>query len=172
MIPASLLDALLPELSRVGSDEQNHAPLRTLYRRARTLVWLLVGLIALPGLLLAPWGMALLYGRGADSALAGALFRALLLSWPFTYLYLLNGHLLYAVGRQVWVTKAMVGATAANALLNALFIPRWSYWGAAGTAILSQILLYALLQNGVRRTWTRARVKQAPHSPAQVGRSQ
>ena len=152
MIPASLLDALFPELSRVGADEKNHAHLRTLYRRGRVLVWLLIGLVAVPCLALAPRLMALLYGRSADTAIASALFRALLLVFPFTYLYLLNGHLLYAVGQQLRVTRAMIAATAANGLLNALLIPRWSYRGAAGVAILSQVLLYALLQGIAWRT--------------------
>jgi O-antigen/teichoic acid export membrane protein len=146
MIPASLLDALLPELSRIGTDPANRARLRTLYRRGRALLWFLVLLVAVPCLLLAPRMMALLYGQNADTAVTSALFRALLLAFPFAYLYLLNGHVLYAAGRQVWVTGAMVAATATNGLLNALAIPRWSYRGAAGVAIFSQILLYALLR--------------------------
>jgi O-antigen/teichoic acid export membrane protein len=156
ILPASLLDALFPELSRVGADRENHAPLRALYRRGRMLVWLLIGLVAAPCWVFAPHLMALLYGQSADTAIASALFRALLISFPFTYLYLLNGHLLYAVGQQLWVTKAMIAATAANALLNALLIPRWSYQGAAGAAIVSQVLLYAFLQGIAGRTVLRA----------------
>jgi O-antigen/teichoic acid export membrane protein len=162
MIPASLLDALFPELSRVGADAANHAHLRALYRRGRRLVWLLIGLVAVPSLALAPRLMTLLYGQSADTSLASTLFRALLLAFPFTYLYLLNGHLLYAVGQQRRVTRAMIAATAANGLLNALAIPRWSYRGAAGVAILSQILLYALLQRIARRTVLRTPEEPGP----------
>jgi O-antigen/teichoic acid export membrane protein len=146
MIPASLLDALFPELSRVGADTANHAHLYALVRRGRMLVWLLVALVAVPCFALAPRLMTLLYGPSADTAMASALFRALLFAFPFTYLYLLNGHLLYAIGQQLWVTRAMIAATVANGLLNALAIPRWSVWGAVGATILSQILLYALLR--------------------------
>jgi O-antigen/teichoic acid export membrane protein len=146
MIPASLLDALFPELSRVGANADNHARLRALYRRGRTLIALLIMVLAVPCFVLAPRLMTLLYGQSADTATASALFRALLFAFPFTYLYLLNGHLLYAIGQQLWVTRAMIVATAASGILNALVIPRWSYRGAAGAAILSQILLYILLR--------------------------
>jgi O-antigen/teichoic acid export membrane protein len=93
----------------------------------------------------------LLYGQNADTAATSALFRAFLLAFPFAYLYLLNGHVLYATGRQIWVTGAMVAVTAANGLLNALLIPKWSYYGAAGVAIFSQVLLYILLRALVGR---------------------
>ena len=109
-------------------------------------MWFLVLLLALPCFLLAPRLVALLYGQNNGGATTSALFRALLLTFPFAYLYLLNGHLLYTAGLQIWVTGAMVAVTAINGLLNALAIPRWSYWGAVGVAIFSQILLYVLLR--------------------------
>ena len=171
MIPASLLDALFPELSRVGADRANHGRLRDLYRRGQMLIWLLIGLIALPCMVVAPRLMALLYGQSSDTAIVSALFRALMLAFPFTYLYLLNGHLLYAVGEQLRVTQAVIAATAANGLLNALAIPRWSYRGATGVAILSQILLYALLQGIVapRLAERRAEPSCVPQAPDAKG---
>jgi O-antigen/teichoic acid export membrane protein len=146
MIPVSLLDALLPELSRLSTDPAYNPRLQTLYHRGKAAVWFLVLLLAVPCFLLAPRVVALLYGHDQVAATTSALFRALLLAFPFAYLYLLNGHLLYAAGLQVWVTGAMVAVTAINGLLNALAIPRWSYWGAAGVAIFSQVLLFALLR--------------------------
>jgi O-antigen/teichoic acid export membrane protein len=146
MIPASLLDALFPELSRVSADARNLAHLRTLYRRGQMLVWPLIGLVVFPCFVLAPHLMTLLYGPNTDTAAASGLLRALLFAFPFMYLYLLNGHLLYAIGQQLRVTRTMIAATAANGLLNAVAIPRWSFRGAVGVAILTQILLYALLQ--------------------------
>jgi O-antigen/teichoic acid export membrane protein len=156
MIPSSALDALFPELSRVSAKDQDRTRLRALYRRGQMFVWLLVALVALPCFVLAPHLMALLYGRSADTASASTLFRVLLFAFPFTYLYLLNGHLLYAIGEQLWVTRAMVAATAVNALLNVLVVPRWSYWGAAAVTLFSQILLYGLLQGIIGRTMLRA----------------
>jgi O-antigen/teichoic acid export membrane protein len=146
MLPVSLLDALFPELSRVSAQAKGYAHLRALYRRGRMFVWLLLVLVVVPCFALAPHLMALLYGRSADTAVVSMLFRALLFAFPFTYLYLLNGHLLYAIGQQLWVTRAMIAATTANGVLNALVIPRWGSRGAVGVAILSQVLLYALLR--------------------------
>jgi O-antigen/teichoic acid export membrane protein len=167
MIPASALDALFPELSRVSASAQDRARLQVLYHRGQMFVWLLVVLVALPCFVLSPRMMALLYGQGADTAIASTLFRILLFAFPFTYLYLLNGHLLYALGEQLWVTRAMVAATAVNALLNVLAIPRWSYWGATGVALFSQILLYALLRGIAGRYVLRAAAESRHESEGQ-----
>jgi O-antigen/teichoic acid export membrane protein len=161
MIPASLLDALLPELSRIGRNVANRDRLRALYHRGQRAVWVLVLILAVPCLLFAPRLVDLLYGPSDSTAMTSALFRALLVALPFAYLYLLNGHVLYAVGRQSWVTGAMVVVTATNVLLNALAIPRWSYWGAASVAILSHVLLYALLRSLARRHVLRGTLTRA-----------
>jgi O-antigen/teichoic acid export membrane protein len=102
--------------------------------------------LVVPGLLAAPYVLSLLYGETAGDPVPVTLFRALLLAFPLTTLYLLNGHALYAVGQQRRVTVAMVLVTVANGALNALAIPRWGYWGAVGTAFTSEALLYVSLQ--------------------------
>jgi O-antigen/teichoic acid export membrane protein len=150
MIPASFLDALFPELSRLGGRGVDLRRLRALYRRG----WLIVGaggvLLALAAQAVAKTLVALLYGRTADAAFAVGLLRVLLFAFPFTYLYLLNGHVLYAVGEQRRVTVAMVFATAAKLLLNAWLVPIWGVWGTAGVALASELLLFAWLQGLVR----------------------
>jgi O-antigen/teichoic acid export membrane protein len=151
MIPSSLLDALFPELSRLGGEDRARGSLHALYLRGRTVMVVLIVVLTVPCLLAAPLLLPLLYGRTSDSSISTSLFRLLLLAFPFTHLYLLNGHALYAIGHQMRVTWAMVALTAINGLLNALVIPTWSYWGAAGVALLSEILLFALLQRDVRR---------------------
>lgn len=150
LVPSSFLDALFPELASLGG-EPGLARLWALYRRGRRILWLPVFLIAILGELAAPAVMRALYGNTPDTSASTAIFRVLLLAYPFTYLYLLNGHVLYAAGRQRWVAATMAGVTAANAVLNALLIPRWSYWGAAGVALTSELLLFVWLQLGVRR---------------------
>jgi O-antigen/teichoic acid export membrane protein len=114
-------------------------------------MYVVIALLVLPCLLAAPLLVSLLYGRTPDASVSLSLFRLLLLACPFTHLYLLNGHALYAIGRQRQVTWAMVAITAVNGLLNALLIPLWSYWGAVGVALLSEILLFAFLQRAVTR---------------------
>jgi O-antigen/teichoic acid export membrane protein len=146
-----LLDALFPEMSRLGSGEQGLARLRAFYRRGRRLLWMAVAALVVPGLLGAPYVISLLYGTTADTPASVLLFRGLLLVFPFTYLYLLNGHVLYAVGQQRRVTAIMVAVTVLGGILNALLISRWSYWGAVGVAWITEAMLFALLQVLARR---------------------
>jgi O-antigen/teichoic acid export membrane protein len=148
IVPSSLLDALFPELARRGS-AATRQQLQPLIRRGRR--WLLLLLLALivPCWWLAPWLIDVLYGDVAGIAAAPGLFRLLLLALPFTYLYLLNGHVLYALGRQRRVSAWMVAVTALNAGLNALLIPRWGMWAAAGVALFSEVALFAALRGSV-----------------------
>jgi O-antigen/teichoic acid export membrane protein len=152
ILPTALLDALFPELSRLGAGRVGWARLRSLYRRARLATGLITALLTLFAMLAAPYLIPVLYGHAAGSAVTVRVFRLLLLALPFTYLYLLNGHALYAVEQQRRVALVMVIAVAANALGNAVAVPRWSYWGAVAVACLSELLLFGLLQAAVRRS--------------------
>lgn len=145
LLPASFLDALFPELARRAVSPGGRAQLLSLYRRGALALLGLVIIISGPSFWLAPQAMALLYGNVAELEAATQLFRLLTLALPCTYLYLLNGHILYAVGEQKRVLKAMAAITLINALLNVILIPRWSYWGAATAALLAEVGLLVLL---------------------------
>ncbi|MBN1921810.1 MAG: flippase [Anaerolineae bacterium] len=145
LLPASFLDALFPELVRRASTTTGRLRLRQLTWRGGLGLTALVVLIGGPSFWLAPQAMTVLYGDIAGVETATNLLRLLILALPCTYLYLLNGHILYAAGEQSRVLKAMAAVTLGNVAVNALLIPRWSYWGAATTALLSEIGLLALL---------------------------
>ncbi len=151
MIPSSYLDALFPELARSSAGPAGLQRLRALYGRGRRVLAYLVLLLVVPCLIGAPFILSLLYGPTPDTRVSVGLFRLLLLAFPFTFLYLLNGHTLYAVGAQRRVTVAMLTVTAVNGLANLLLVPLWRYWGAAGAALASELLLFVLLQIGVQR---------------------
>ena len=151
MIPSSYLDALFPELARSGAGPAGRQRLRSLYGRGRRVLWCLIPLLVVPCLIAAPFILSLLYGRTPNTGVSVGLFRLLLLAFPFTFLYLLNGHALYAIGAQRRVTVTMVIVTAVNGLGNLLLVPPWRYWGAAGVALGSELLLFVLLQIGVQR---------------------
>jgi O-antigen/teichoic acid export membrane protein len=68
------------------------------------------------------------------------------------FLYLLSGHVLYALGEQRRVATAMLIVGLANLAANALAIPRWGTAGAAVVALCSEWLLWALLYPLARRT--------------------
>jgi O-antigen/teichoic acid export membrane protein len=146
MIPSSFLDALFPELARLGGVGVDGGRLLALYRRGWQIVCAGAALLMAAAQMAATALIVLLYGRTPDTSLSVGVLRLLLLAFPFTYLYLLNGHTLYAAGQQQRVTVAMVGVTTTKVLLNAWAVPRWSYWGAAGVALASEFLLFAWLQ--------------------------
>jgi O-antigen/teichoic acid export membrane protein len=151
LIPSSFLDALFPELANVAGHHAGDEKLRSLYSRGRRLLWLLTPLIIVPFGLGAGMLIGVLYGQGAGVSDTVILFRLFLLAFPFAYLYLLNGHALYAAGRQRRVTVVVVEVTVVSAVCNALAVPLWSYWGAVGVSLASEFLLFVLLEWEVRR---------------------
>ena len=149
MVPSSFLDALFPELSR-SRGRVREAGFRDLYRRGRQILLLIAPLLVVLGEIVAPAMVTFLYGRTSQVPIL--VFRVLLLAFPFTCLYLLNGHALYAAGQQRRVMMAMVAVTTINALGNFALVSRWSYWGAVGVMLASELLLYAVLQVAVRQS--------------------
>jgi O-antigen/teichoic acid export membrane protein len=164
LLPASLLDAMFPEMSRLSGDLDGLEGLRYLFRTsART------GLAA--GLLIASAGIAganplvsLIYGTDETYAPVALPFRLLICSTPAMFLYLLGGHILYSLGRQRQVTLAMLATGIASVMLNLLLIPRWSYSGTAIVALLSNWLLWALLYSQARRALKSLGTERCPET--------
>ena len=151
LLPASVLDALFPELSRLAGGQAGRQRLRSLFRAG--VVPMLAGGVALAagGAVTARALIPLVYGSGESYAPAAKVFRLLVWAIPAMFLYLLSGHTLYALGEQRRVTGAMAVAGLANVALNVALIPRWSGLGAGVAALLSEWLLLALLYPLARR---------------------
>jgi len=145
LLPASLLDAMFPEMSRLSGSREGMQRLRHLFRTAGRAM--LVGglLLGVGGALGARVLVPLIYGPGGSHAPTVLAFRVLVWAIPAMFLYLLSGHTLYAVGRQRRVTASMLVIGLANVGLNVVAIPRWGYLGAAAVALLSGWLLCATL---------------------------
>jgi O-antigen/teichoic acid export membrane protein len=151
LLPGSLLDALFPLLAKEGGSTEGRARLAELYHRGALLLLALVVAVGGGCYLLAPQMMAIVYGRATGLDVAVQLFRVLLLSLPFRYLYLLNGHLLYAVGEQRRVFGQMALVTLGNAILNLTLIPSLGVWGATIAIVMAEGLLFVLLSTGAAR---------------------
>lgn len=151
LIPASLLDAMFPEMARLARQHMGHRRLRRILRRARPL--LMVGglLLSALGTALAGTLLPLVYGRAQAHGEAVAAFRIQVWAMPAMFLYLLNGHSLYALRRQRWVTGAMATVGLLNVGLNVLVIPRWGPLGVSAVALVSAWLLWALLSRLAKR---------------------
>jgi len=154
LIPASLLDAMFPEMARMARGTEGREELRRIRRRVGPL--LLVGglLLSVASSLLAGTLLPLVFGRVQGQGSAVAAFRLQVWAVPAMFLYLLNGHTLYALGRQRWVTAAMAVTGLANVGLNLLVIHRWGVLGVSAVALFSAWLLWGLLGWLARRALT------------------
>jgi O-antigen/teichoic acid export membrane protein len=151
LIPASLLDATFPEMARLAQEGVGHRQLRRLVRRTGPLLLAAGLLLSAVGTSLAGTLVPLVYGRAQAHGSAVTAFRIQVWAIPAMFLYLLNGHTLYALGRQRSVTGAMAIVGLVNVGLNLLVIPRWSTLGVSTVVLFSAWLLWALLSVLARR---------------------
>jgi len=151
LLPASLLDALFPEMSQLAGSRTGLGHLRSLFQRGGQAMLAGGLLLATAGALGAGLLVPLVYGDRDSYAPAVVVFRLLVWALPAMFLYLLSGHTLYALGKQRRVTVAMLLVGLANVSLNLLVIPRWSYKGAGAVALASEWLLWGLLYPQARR---------------------
>jgi len=151
LIPASLLDVAFPEMAGLASRPGGRERLRRTVRRAAPFLFLVGVALSAVGTVLAAPLVRLVYGIGGAPSGTVATFRLQLWAVPAMFLYLLNGHLLYVLGRQRLVTRAMAVVAAVNVALNLLVIPRWSALGVSGVSLISAFLLWLLLAAQARR---------------------
>jgi len=151
LLPASVMDAMFPEMSRLSASGDGMGRLRALFRIGGRAMLAGGFLLAIGGALGARLLVPIVYGAGEDHAPTVLAFRLLVWAIPAMFLYLLSGHALYAVGRQRRVTAAMLVVGAVNLAANLVAIPRWGYLGAAGVALASEWLLWAILYGQARR---------------------
>ncbi|MGD9404384.1 MAG: flippase [Anaerolineae bacterium] len=161
LLPASVLEALFPEMSRLSTRPGGRQGLSRLFRNASWIMVVAGLLLAAAGMLIAPLLMTIVYGSEGNYAPAVLPFRLLICAVPAMFLYLLGGHVLYALGKQRRVTVVMMAVGVVNVVLNVALIPRWSYWAAAAVALLCEWLLAGLLYPQARRALAAREVE--PH---------
>ena len=152
VVPVSFLDALFPEMSRLRENDNMRKTLLTFYNRSRRIIMLVLPGLVVFSWLVAPFLIRQLFQNPENAGLSAGIFRVLILALPLTSLYLLNGHLLYAIGKQHQVMRALLAAVFINIAGNALLIPRWSYWGAVVATWLSEVFLCIWLGRAARRS--------------------
>jgi O-antigen/teichoic acid export membrane protein/protein-L-isoaspartate O-methyltransferase len=168
LLPASLLDALFPELSRLAQRREGRQRLRSLFRTGLGAM-LAVGIaLTVGGTLGAQALISLIYGPGESYTPTVVVFRLLVWAIPAMFLYLLSGHTLYALGEQRRVTLAMAVAGLVNVTLNVAVIPRWGGRGAGAVALLSEWLLLVLLYPQARRALEGKKMKPDRRTTSQA----
>jgi O-antigen/teichoic acid export membrane protein len=147
IIPAYLTMALFPLMSRQA--ESNREGLRRAH--AMGLRWLVN--LALPicvaTTFLAEDLVRLLAGREYLPHGAQAL-QIMIWFLPFSFANGLTQYVLIALNRQRWITLSFAVAVAFNIVANLIFIPRYSYSGAAAITIASELVLLVPFFRGLR----------------------
>ncbi|HBY95045.1 MAG TPA: hypothetical protein DEP84_13980, partial [Chloroflexi bacterium] len=157
IIPSTFTLAIFPVMSRYAASAHGtgtgDSPL------------LRVTVLALKWLILCALPLALLTTRYAEPIILafgghefadhGSTLALQILIWflPFSFINSLVHYVLIAVNQQRALTRAFISGVLFNLTANLLLIPRFSFYGAAATTIMSEIVLllpfYALLRTHV-----------------------
>ncbi|MGD8966783.1 MAG: flippase [Anaerolineae bacterium] len=156
MIPSSLLDAMFPEMARLAVEKEGPSRLRVLLRRGGPLLTIGGLFLAAAGSALAGRLIPLVFGPAQTPMQSIAAFRILVWAAPAMFLYLLSGHILYALGHQLRVTRSMLLVAIVNLGMNLLVIARWSVLGVSRVALFTAWLLCGIL---LAQAWSALRLE-------------
>jgi len=139
---AYLMNALLPVLSQYADLDRWREKIKRIYQKSFD-VLLLMGVIVLVGVLIgAPLIIKIItQNRFGEFFDAVGVLRLLSLAIFFSYFNHLTGYTVVALGRQRLYFFVAFLALAFNIVVNFLVIPRFSYFGAAVTTILTEGLV-------------------------------
>jgi O-antigen/teichoic acid export membrane protein len=140
-IPLILVTAVFPAMSRFHMESRKF--LAMLYERAFYYLALIALPIAFGTTLLAGKIIGLLYTQEYSPAVA--VLQLLIWSEVFIFFNYLMGYLLNAVDKQNLFAKATAIYLAINIALNLILIPRYQQIGVAASAILTQMIGFAII---------------------------
>ncbi|MFA6475416.1 MAG: flippase [Patescibacteria group bacterium] len=141
-LPIMVVGLLLPILSQYFQ-AKNLPAFNKLYQRAFNLLWMMAAPVIAGGIVLAEPLMLLVAGNKFtdDPRMLGAIFRILILAIGAIYLGTLTGYVVVAINQQrtiIWGYAFVAG----TALLGYfIFIPPYSYYGAAWVTVYSEVMM-------------------------------
>ena len=147
LLPTLFMAAVFPILARYLHER---SPMTDdVIRRSFNFLLLLALPLAVALLALARPLVHLVAGEAFDDAVLP--LQILSLALVFAFANAIFASLLFALNRQRQLIAASLLGIAVNVGLNAYFIPKWSYVGAAGTTAFSELLGFALVFALARR---------------------
>lgn len=149
-IPLAFMGALYPAMSALAV--RNRAQLPELFTQALRVLWIIALPLATGIALLAHRLIPLFYGASSVASVLPLVF--LLAALPFVFANFPCGNLLNACDRQAVNTKLLAGATLVNVIANVLLIPQYGAAGAAASALIASVVLFAANLVAVSRTAT------------------
>ena len=127
-------NAVLPLISNLAKTDK--AKLSLVYRKSFVVLFFLGVGVAAVNFLLAPLGITLIAGQKFAASIHA--LQILSLAVVVSYFNHLNGYTLIALGRQWYSFIIAILALVLNITLNVIFIPRFSFYGAAFITFLTE----------------------------------
>jgi len=146
--PSMFVGLLMPLLSKYAlSDELEF---KRVAQKGLDLLIIFAVPLAAGGLILANSIINLIAGPGfADSA---GVLKILIFATAIIFLSALFSNMLIALGKQKALAKIYAVGALTNFSVNLFLIPRFSYWGAASSTLLTETLVVFLMILSIRRT--------------------
>ncbi|MDO8462822.1 MAG: flippase [bacterium] len=146
-IPLAFMGALYPAMSALAT--RNRQQLSTLFTQALRVLWIVALPIAFGIGTLAYRIIPLLYGEAFRASVVPLII--LIAALPFIFANFPAGNLLNAIDRQTLNTKLLAIATVVNVIANIVLIPPFAAVGAAISALVSSVTLFAVNLVALRR---------------------
>jgi O-antigen/teichoic acid export membrane protein len=139
-LPAALMGALFPILSRLSADKNTNWP-HILESAVRHLA--ILGIPAATGTIVISAAVTqLLYGNGwAEST---EVLQILMLSWALVFINAPCGVLLNALGKPMLSFGVIAAGICVNVMLNLVFIPKWVAYGASWATVIAALIVTIL----------------------------
>lgn len=142
--PGMFAAILFPLLSRLASED--HARLGRFFQRTFDVMMLAGVGLSLTVVVLAPQFAAIL-----GEPRAAAPMRLLALAYPSIFLGMTYAHLVLALGRQAMLLRLYTLLAVVTVVINALLIPRYSYWSVAAVSVgMETLVLFSLATYSTR----------------------
>lgn len=139
---AYLMNAFFPILANFSGQVSQEGQLKNVLQKAFDLLLAMAVFLLVVIFIFAP--MIIDWLGGEEFAPSASSLRILVLAMVLAYLNHLTGYALVALGRQRVHLKFGLIALFANIILNFIFIPRFSFLGAAVVTVLTEGLIFIL----------------------------
>lgn len=145
-IPTIVIIAVFPAMARYYKESKEK--LLSTYIIVFRYLFVIALAIGVGITVLSPRIIQFVYGEGfANSAIA---LQILIWANLFLFVNLVSGYLLNSIDEQKWFTIAAFVGVVANIILNLILIPTYSYKGAAFATLITEILIFVVLQHKAR----------------------
>lgn len=153
-VSGAFLAAMFPVMSKLFKTSPDS--LGKVYEKSFKTIFAFGLPVSFGGVLLAEKIILFLYGTSYQQSIR--VFQVFSFIIVFSLVNSLAGYFLTSINRQGQVARAIVLTTSINIALNLIFIPRFSYMGAAWATFISEILFFSLTFLSIPREFRRVPV--------------